>query len=242
LGPHQYHVCRDSAQEATGSAHRFRCRRCLLKGCERFFWPTHPRCHYCGESCRRQAKKWHGRKAARTWRASEEGKKCRREQSRRYRRRKRLVALTEPTASSAGPPIADLNPPAEPVGESPPAAEPILPAVPSESRRAGTAEPTVDLGQMADPSPAPASASKESREGQRIPTIPENYSIRMCHRPGCYELFGVANPWWPRRYCCDLCHKALRRVIDRDARHHRRRELGIRPRWRRARPAPKPRK
>jgi hypothetical protein len=252
LGPHQYHVCRDSAQEATGSSRRFRCRRCLLKGCERFFWPTHPRCHYCGESCRRQAKKWHGRKAGHTWRASEKGKKRRREQSRRYRRRKRLAALIEPKASSVEPPIADLNPPTEPVGNRLPSAEPILPCEPAAaepilppvpSNPAAAAEPIADIGGIADPSRVTASVSMESREGQRILTIPENFLIRMCHRPGCYELFGVASEYWPRRYCCDLCHKALRRVKDRDRRHQQRRRLGVRPSRRAGtRGPPKPRK
>jgi len=202
LGPHQYFDFRGSAQEAADSLGRFRSRCCLLKGCERSFQPTHPRCHYCSDACRREAKKWRAWRASGRWRATERGKECRRAQSRRYRRLIPLVLLTE-----------------APVSSPEPVAEPLLP-------------PPADAE-----SPPPAAC-----EGQRFEEIPEDFVVRPCARPGCYVLFGVPGEWSPRRFCCDLCHKALRRVLDREARYQRRRRAGVRPRCRRPRPVPKPRK
>jgi hypothetical protein len=199
LGPFQYSDSRASAQEAAESSGHFRCRRCLLKGCERTFRPTHPRCHYCSDACRREAKKWQAWRSAGRWRATDRGKECRRAQSRRYRRLIPLVLLAEAPAPSP-----------EPV------AEPITP-------------PPVD----AEPAPP------EAREGQLIEQIPEDLVVRPCKRPGCYVLFGVPAEWSPRRFCCSLCHKALRRVLDREARYQRRRRAGVRPR---PRPVAKPRK
>jgi hypothetical protein len=56
------------------------------------------------------------------------------------------------------------------------------------------------------------------------------------------ELFCVPTEHSPKRFCCTVCRKALGRVHEREARYHRRRLAGFRPRRRRSRPAPKPRK
>jgi hypothetical protein len=64
-------------------------RRCLLKGCERLFWPRHWRTHYCSEGCRRKARHWQCWHASREYRATDRGKERRREQSRRHRERRR---------------------------------------------------------------------------------------------------------------------------------------------------------
>jgi len=214
LGPSQYFDSGEPAQEATGSSSRFRCRRCLLKGCKRTFRPTHPRCRYCSDACRREAKKWQAWRAAGRWRATDQGKECRRAQSRRYRRLIPLVVLTEAPAPSPEPVV-------EPLSSS--SAEPVI-------------EPMSPAPVDADP------AQPAAREGQLIEQIPENFIVRSCMRPGCYVLFGVPAEWSRRRFCCGLCHKALRRVLDREARYQRRRRAGVRPRCRRSRPTPKPRK
>ena len=63
--------------------------RCLLKGCERLFWPRHPRSHYCSEECCQAARHWQRWRASQRYRATENGKQQRREQSKRYRERMR---------------------------------------------------------------------------------------------------------------------------------------------------------
>jgi hypothetical protein len=71
-------------------------RRCLLKGCERSFWPRHPRARYCSEACRLAGRRWRRWRASQRYRATENGKQRRREQSRCYRQR-----LRERQAASA---------------------------------------------------------------------------------------------------------------------------------------------
>jgi hypothetical protein len=200
-------------------ARRFRCRVCLLKGCGRSYRPTHPRCHFCSDACRRKAKNWRAWRAAGAWRSSERGKECRRAQSRRYRRRIPLMVLTELPVAEPEPAAAPLPPPP---AEPEPAAAPLPPP---------PAEP-----------PLTEAPPAEASEGQRLATISEDLLIRPCRRPGCYELFGVATELSPQCFCCADCRKALRRVIDREAGYQQRRRAGVRPRCRRARPRPKPRK
>jgi hypothetical protein len=95
LGLLQYSVPCGPTQEAADSAPRFRCRRCLLKGCERSYRPTYPQSRYCSDACQQAAQRWRRRQASLTWRASVQGKARRREQSQRYRRRIPLVVLPE---------------------------------------------------------------------------------------------------------------------------------------------------
>lgn len=62
-------------------------RRCLLKGCECWFQPTHAQARYCSHGCRRAAAQWRRWKASQRYRQTIGGRACRREQSRRRRAR-----------------------------------------------------------------------------------------------------------------------------------------------------------
>jgi hypothetical protein len=66
-------------------------------------------------------------------------------------------------------------------------------------------------------------AAKAEREGER-PAVDSKKS--PCARPGCYELFVPARRCPRQRFCCCLCRKALRRVIQRERRWGRRRKRG----------------
>ena len=99
--------CRQPAhpgQEAdrTAASRRYhpRCRRCLLKGCERWFLPTRPQARYCGPGCQQAARCWRRWQATQRYRASDHGKQRRRDQSRRYRVRVRQRPITEPAAAT----------------------------------------------------------------------------------------------------------------------------------------------
>jgi hypothetical protein len=78
-----------------------RARRCLLKGCERWFVPRHPQSRYCGSDCACAARRWRCVKASRRYRASPNGRLRRREQNRGYRRR-RACQKTALSADAAG--------------------------------------------------------------------------------------------------------------------------------------------
>lgn len=82
-----------------GSCRGPRRRRCLLKGCERFFQPRHPQSRYCGPACQQEARRWRRWRAGRTWRKTEGGRQCRRRQSCRYRQRVRQRRKTERAAA-----------------------------------------------------------------------------------------------------------------------------------------------
>lgn len=71
---------------------RHRPRLCLLKGCERLFWPRHWRSHYCSAACKQEARRWQRWHASQKYRASEHGRAHRQEQSRRHRQRQRQAA------------------------------------------------------------------------------------------------------------------------------------------------------
>ena len=75
------------------------CRRCLLKGCERWFRPSRPQARYCSETCRKAARAWCCWRAAQRYRATDKGKQQRRQQSQRYRQRRR-----QQRAASQAPP------------------------------------------------------------------------------------------------------------------------------------------
>jgi hypothetical protein len=95
LGFLQYSAGCDRGQEAVAWSRPFRCRRCLLKGCERNYRPTHPQSRYCSTACRQAARRWRRWQASRRWRSSTPGKARRREQSRRYRQRLPLRVVPE---------------------------------------------------------------------------------------------------------------------------------------------------
>ena len=71
---------------------RIRARRCLLKGCAGLFKPATKADRYCSSRCQIAARGWLRSKARARYRASPGGKACRREQSRRYRQRRRAAA------------------------------------------------------------------------------------------------------------------------------------------------------
>ena len=86
MGPSSFHHLSRCRQ---GSGPSRRARRCLLKGCERWFTPAYPQARYCNEECRRAAERWRRVQASRRYRASPTGRERRREQNRQYRQRRR---------------------------------------------------------------------------------------------------------------------------------------------------------
>lgn len=79
-----------TGQGCDGDGHRpYGSRRCLLKGCERWFQAARPQARYCSAECREAALRWRRWRAARRYRASPQGKVCRQAQNRRYRERRR---------------------------------------------------------------------------------------------------------------------------------------------------------
>lgn len=87
--------------------HHPRCRRCLLKGCERWFLPTRPQARYCSADCQQAARRWRRWQATQRYRASAAGQERRREQSRRYRERRRQRPVAQPVAATAATPAGD---------------------------------------------------------------------------------------------------------------------------------------
>lgn len=76
-----------STRQSQGDSVRTAPRKCLLKGCDRYFSPNHPLDRYCGCECKQAARRWRVAKANLNYRASENGKQKRREQAARYRSR-----------------------------------------------------------------------------------------------------------------------------------------------------------
>jgi hypothetical protein len=83
---------------------RCRLRRCLLKGCERPFWPRRPQARYCSAACQEAARRWRRRQSSQRYRAREQGRERRRDQSQRYRQRcrERQAASADVEASGEG--------------------------------------------------------------------------------------------------------------------------------------------
>lgn len=95
MGPKSFqHVCAPG-QEASRPR---QARRCLLKGCERWFEPVRPQSRYCSGGCATAARRWRSVQASRRYRASDGGRVCRREQNRRYRQRRRERELAAASA------------------------------------------------------------------------------------------------------------------------------------------------
>jgi hypothetical protein len=80
---------------------------------------------------------------------------------------------------------------------------------------------------------AASEAASEQREGQRYGDGSEDFSGTPCRRPGCYALFQPQAHEPHQCFCCSACRRALRRVLDREARWQRRRRLirAGRSRW-----------
>ncbi len=91
MGPPQYPSWCSAKQ---GPRRLFRCRRCLLKGCEQWFRPSHPQRRYCSAACQQAARRWRRWHASQRYRASRQGQERRRAQSRRYRERRRQATAT----------------------------------------------------------------------------------------------------------------------------------------------------
>jgi hypothetical protein len=104
FGPGRWHPC---------------CRRCLLKGCERWFLPRTPQARFCTPDCRKAARRWSRWLASQRYRTTLSGKEHRRDQSRRYRTR-----LRQQLAPPQSPPVMPQLEPAPAAG----AAEPSRPA------------------------------------------------------------------------------------------------------------------
>jgi hypothetical protein len=100
VGPPQYPFGSEPTQQGRSG---YRQRRCLLKGCERWYQPSRPQSRYCSEACREAARRWRRWQASRRWRATPQGQERRREQSRRYRqrRRERVVSVAGSAAGAA---------------------------------------------------------------------------------------------------------------------------------------------
>lgn len=99
------HHVMGSRQEPRPGRPAGRARRCLLKGCERWFEPTCPQSRYCSGACGAAARRWRRAKASRRYRASPNGQAQRREQHRRYRQRQRqraVEASADETSSREG--------------------------------------------------------------------------------------------------------------------------------------------
>ena len=89
MGPPKHYPHSENFQEARkAKKKRFpRQRRCLLKGCGRYFHPEHFLQRYCGAECQEAAEIWRNRQYRQNYRQTENGKKHRREQSRRRRQK-----------------------------------------------------------------------------------------------------------------------------------------------------------
>ena len=100
-----------------GSSQAPRQRRCLLKGCEQFFKPDDHQGRYCGAACQNAADRRRRWSADQTWRKTESGRECRRQQSCRYRQRVRERREAEQAAAEEV--AAEEVAPAECEGECP---------------------------------------------------------------------------------------------------------------------------
>ena len=90
MGPSSFHHPLSLRQ---GAQRPRRGRRCLLKGCERWYAPPHPQSRYCSSSCREAARRWRRTQASRRYRGSGPGRERRRAQHQRYRQRRREQAV-----------------------------------------------------------------------------------------------------------------------------------------------------
>jgi hypothetical protein len=98
LGPSSFHHLSSHRQ---GARRPPRARRCLLKGCERWFTPSCPQSRYCSRGCQEAARRWRRAKASRDYRASAAGRQRRRAQHQRYRQRRRERAAEAASAAAA---------------------------------------------------------------------------------------------------------------------------------------------
>jgi hypothetical protein len=88
------------------------CRRCLLKGCERWFLPGRPQARYCSPACQNAAHRWRRWLASQRYRATPNGQQRRRDQARRYRGRLRQRS-SRPEPDPPTPHVEPAPPPVE---------------------------------------------------------------------------------------------------------------------------------
>jgi len=98
LGPASFHRPSSLRQ---GARRPRRARRCLLKGCERWFTPFYPQSRYCSGACQEASRRWRRTQASRGYRASAAGRQRRRAQHQRYRQRRRERATAAASAGTA---------------------------------------------------------------------------------------------------------------------------------------------
>lgn len=98
MGPSSFHHLCSRRQ---GPRRPRRARRCLLKGCERWFTPSYPQSRYCSRACQQAARRWRRTQASRRYRASAAGRQRRRAQHQRYRQRRRQRATAAASAGTA---------------------------------------------------------------------------------------------------------------------------------------------
>ena len=111
MGPLQFPLPLSPGQEQQLCRQRpYGCRRCLLKGCERWFRPRCPQSRFCSDACRQKARRWRRWYAAQQYRSTERGKERRRQQSRRYRERVKQRQLDAAVAQ----PLCEGQRPAQP--------------------------------------------------------------------------------------------------------------------------------
>jgi len=73
---------------------RLASRKCLLKGCDRYFSPDHPLDRYCRDDCKADAASWRIAMANLQYRQSPGGKEKRRERATRHRFRIKAQTAT----------------------------------------------------------------------------------------------------------------------------------------------------
>ena len=161
------------------------CRRCLLKGCERWFLPRRPQARYCSPACQAAARRWRRWLAARRYRATGHGRQRRRDQARRYRGRARQrSSLPQPD-----PPTPPVEPAPAVVEAQPPHAIDPTPVVadPGVGQRPG------EIPERDDGSPLPSGpAATSSSSPRRGPPIGDSarppavglYAASASARPG----------------------------------------------------------
>jgi len=132
-------------------------RRCLLKGCGRWFRSDDHRRRYCSQSCSAAAAVWSRRRAQESYRRSPQGRARRKAQSRSRRAREKAKGHRREARAASG---------------------------------------------------------TEAREGHQR----EGFCGFLCARPGCYERVDRSGRSSRRCFCTRSCWRALRTVLEREAR------------------------
>lgn len=222
--PHQDPQSQARDQPRRRKFRRPRRRRCLLKGCCKKFDPPHWRSRYCSEECAQAARRWSRWRAQQTYRATENGREMRRDQSRKYREERKARVASKGLVGRQGQSCrfgarlaatGGVARPREPGG------------LPSNSRLASRTDPSPGTANfdLVDPLALSETRASEGGEGNQKEKNLDRPCCR-CSRPGCYEFFAVPKRSPMQRFCSEECRRALRRVLDRE------RQWIRRARWR----------